>query len=77
MSDDNGRQWRILGDLEVGDGYCLTNNSRDGSNRELSYPAIHQTSDGSLHIAFTYHRQVIKYVRLRNLPQPGQAPLVS
>jgi len=77
MSDDNGRRWRILGDLEVGDGYCLTNNSRDGSNRELSYPAIHQTSDGSLHIAFTYHRQVIKYVRLRNLPQAGQAPLVS
>ena len=47
-----------------GDGYCLTNNSRDGSNRELSYPAIHQTADGTLHLSYTYHRQTIKHVQV-------------
>ena len=51
-------------DLEVGDGYCMTNNSRDGLNREFSYPSIRQGDDGSLHIAFTYFRQAIKYVHV-------------
>jgi hypothetical protein len=27
-------------DLETGDGFCLTNNSKDGLNREFSYPSI-------------------------------------
>jgi predicted neuraminidase len=66
VSENNGRHWRIAGDLETGDGYCLTNNSRDGSNRELSYPAVAETPDGDLHIAFTYHRQFIKHIRLRD-----------
>ncbi|MBB5780502.1 sialidase family protein [Nonomuraea jabiensis] len=65
LSDDGGRTWPIRRDLEVGDGYCLTNNSRDGLNREFSYPSIQETADGDLHIAFTYHRRVIKYVRVR------------
>lgn len=51
-------------DLETGDGHCLTNNSRDGLNRELSYPSVVQSPDGSLHIAFTRHRRTIKYVCL-------------
>ena len=33
-------------------------------NREFSYPSIHQGADGALHIAYTYYRQAIKYVRL-------------
>lgn len=65
LSADGGRTWPIRRDLEVGDGYCLTNNSRDGLNREFSYPSIQETADGDLHIAFTYHRRVIKYVRVR------------
>ncbi|MFD1544837.1 sialidase family protein [Nonomuraea guangzhouensis] len=65
LSGDGGRTWPIRRDLEVGDGYCLTNNSRDGLNREFSYPSIQETADGDLHIAFTYHRRVIKYVRVR------------
>ncbi|MEV4360697.1 exo-alpha-sialidase [Nonomuraea sp. NPDC049625] len=65
LSDDGGRTWPIRRDLEVGDGYCLTNNSREGLNREYSYPSIQETADGDLHIAFTYHRRVIKYVRVR------------
>lgn len=64
VSTDDGRTWRNLADLETGDGYCLTNNSVDGLNRELSYPSIAQTPDGTVHVAFTYHRQAIKHLRL-------------
>ena len=54
-------------DLETGDGYCLTNNSLDRRNRELSYPSVHQMPDGSLHVAFTYHRQRIKHVVIKGV----------
>jgi predicted neuraminidase len=64
FSADDGASWQVAGNLDEGDGYCLTNNSRDGLNRELSYPAIHQTADGALHLSYTYHRQTIKYVRV-------------
>ncbi|WP_055551568.1 exo-alpha-sialidase [Streptomyces sp. NBRC 110028] len=64
LSADGGRTWPVRRDLDVGDGHCLTNNSRDRLNRELSYPTIRQTPDGTLHIAYTYHRQAIKYVRV-------------
>jgi predicted neuraminidase len=62
LSADDGRTWPMRRDLETGDGYCLTNNSREGLNRELSYPSVHQTPDGLLHVAFTYHRRAIQYV---------------
>jgi predicted neuraminidase len=42
----------------------MTNNSRARSNREYSYPSFKQSPDGALHIAFTYFRQAIKYVRV-------------
>ncbi|MPY48973.1 sialidase family protein [Streptomyces acidicola] len=64
VSSDGGRTWPQRHDLETGDGHCLTNNSRDGLNRELSYPSITQTPDGTLHIAYTHHRRTIQYVRL-------------
>jgi predicted neuraminidase len=62
LSVDGGRTWPMRRDVETGDGYCLTNNSREGLNRELSYPSVHQTPDGVLHVAFTYHRRGIQYV---------------
>ena len=62
VSEDGGRTWPYLRDLEVGDGYCMTNSSKDGTNREYSYPSIKQTPDGKLHITYTYFRQRIKYV---------------
>ncbi|HEY8718654.1 MAG TPA: exo-alpha-sialidase [Pengzhenrongella sp.] len=64
ISADGGRTWPERRNLDVGDGYCLTNNSRDGLNRELSYPSILQAPDGDLDVAYTYHRQAIKHVRV-------------
>ncbi|MFC4561085.1 exo-alpha-sialidase [Nocardiopsis mangrovi] len=64
ISPDGGRTWPLRRDVQTGDGYCMTNNSRDGLNRELSYPSVVQGPDGDLHIAFTYHRQAIKHVRV-------------
>lgn len=39
-------------------------NSQLQLNREFSYPSIKQTPDGQLNIAYTFHRQRIKYVRV-------------
>lgn len=64
FSDDGGRTFGRRRDLDTGDGYCLTNNSKDALNREYSYPSIVEGADGSLHIAYTYYRRAIKYVRL-------------
>ena len=68
LSADAGLTWGPRLVIDTSDGYCLTNNSRDKLNRELSYPSIKQTPDGRLHIAYTYFRQAIKYV---SLPLPG------
>jgi predicted neuraminidase len=64
ISYDGGVTWPVMRNLEVGDGYCMTNNSADKRNREFSYPSIVQSADGKLHIAYTYFRQNIKYVRV-------------
>lgn len=66
LSQDNGAHFPVQRRLEEGSGYCLTNNSKDGLNKEYSYPSIIAGPDGSLHMAYTYHRRAIKYVRLRS-----------
>ncbi len=63
ISTDGGKSWAKR-NVETGDGYCMTNNSRDQTNRELSYPSVKQTADGAIHTAFTFHRRAIKYVRV-------------
>ncbi|MCB1994144.1 MAG: exo-alpha-sialidase [Geminicoccaceae bacterium] len=63
-SADDGASFAERRDLESGSGYCLTNNSKDGLNRECSYPSIVEDGEGALHIAFTYHRRASKHVRL-------------
>ncbi len=63
ISSDAGLSWPTRRNIEVGDGYCLSNNSRDGLNREFSYPTITATGD-RLHIAFTRFRQAIEYVEV-------------
>ncbi|SNT20178.1 sialidase family protein [Antarctobacter heliothermus] len=64
LSDDGGHSFprRIL--IEDGPGDCLSNNSVDGQNHELSYPSLIEDAQGTLHLAYTYHRRAIKYVRL-------------
>ena len=64
ISADGGKTWPHKRNLEVGDGYCMSNNSEKKVNREFSYPSIKQTPDGFIHIAYTYWRQKIKYVRV-------------
>ena len=64
ISPDGGRTWPWKRNVEIGDGYAMSNNSREKTNRELSYPSIKQGPDGALHLAFTFHRQAIKYVRV-------------
>ncbi|KAI6382215.1 hypothetical protein MCOR25_000804 [Pyricularia grisea] len=65
LSSDGGRTWPEKRLLEEGDGFCLTNNSKDKINRELSYPSITVADDETMHIAFTFWRQRIKYVKVK------------
>lgn len=64
ISEDGGKSFGGRRDLDTGDGYCLTNNSKGALNREYSYPSVVEGPDGALHIAYTYYRRAIKYVRL-------------
>ena len=70
ISGDGGKSFPRRMDLDTGDGYCLSNNSKDSLNREFSYPSIIQGSDGTLHIAYTYYRRAIKYISLAPLSLP-------
>ncbi|KAK1723562.1 hypothetical protein CaCOL14_001189 [Colletotrichum acutatum] len=65
VSTDDGLTWKEKV-LEEGDGFCMTNNSIEKTNRELSYPSIFVEKE-SVHIAFTFHRQYIKYVRIDDI----------
>jgi predicted neuraminidase len=49
LSEDEGRSWQEELRLEQGPG-------------EYSYPAIIQTSDGRLHVTYTWRRERIKHV---------------
>lgn len=64
LSTDDGLSFAPHLEIEAGSGYCMTNNSRERRNRELSYPSIRQAADGSVHLAFTYFRRAIKHVVL-------------
>ncbi|MDH4440679.1 MAG: exo-alpha-sialidase [Rhizobium sp.] len=64
ISHDGGQTFRDRILIEDGPGTCLSNDSTDGRNKEMSYPWLLAGPDGSLHIAYTYHRRAIKYVRL-------------
>lgn len=64
VSEDGGQTFPLRKIIEDGPGKCLSNNSLDGRNSEMSYPYLVETDDGGLHVAYTYHRRAIKYVRL-------------
>ncbi|WP_312530174.1 exo-alpha-sialidase, partial [Paracoccus sp. (in: a-proteobacteria)] len=64
LSEDGGLSFPKRLIIETGPGTCTSNDSTDGRNKEMSYPWILQGPDGSLHLAYSYHRRAIKYVRL-------------
>ncbi|KAK7214820.1 hypothetical protein V2G26_002823 [Clonostachys chloroleuca] len=69
ISDDNGLTWKTKV-LEDGDGFCMTNSSSGKENRELSYPSAWvEAVEGkdTLHVAFTFHRQYIKHIRISDV----------
>lgn len=64
LSADDGRSWPWRRNLEVGDGWCMGNDSAGRRNREDSSPSLRQTADGALHLAYTVYRQHIRNVRV-------------
>ena len=64
LSEDGGNTFPVRLLIEDGPGTCLSNDSTDGRNKEMSYPWLLAQADGTLHLAYTYHRRAIKYVRL-------------
>jgi predicted neuraminidase len=65
LSSDQGMSWPTQYLIEDGDGNCLSNNSKEAKNRELSYPSVVQDAEGIVHIAYTRFRQTIRTVSLR------------
>ena len=64
ISADTGKTWPLRAIIDNSSGSCLSNNSVDGRNKELSYPYLLEGNEGELHVAYTYFRRAIKYVRL-------------
>lgn len=64
LSRDGGVTWIEVRDVETGrPGYGIEEQRPKTPGREeYSYPTILQTSDGLIHVAFTYRRQTIKEV---------------
>lgn len=54
LSYDNGETWPVMRTLEP---YSL-------EGHEYSYPALAETPDGTIHVAYTYRRTHIKHVAL-------------
>ena len=64
LSDDGGETFPVRLVIEDGPGTCLSNDSTAGRNKEMSYPWLLAEPDGTMHLAYTYHRRAIRYVRL-------------
>jgi predicted neuraminidase len=64
LSTDEGCTFPHRITVEDGDGACLSNDSLDGRNHELSYPSLLEAADGSIDLVYTCHRRAIRHVRL-------------
>ncbi|WP_296644936.1 sialidase family protein [Roseinatronobacter sp.] len=64
LSADEGRSFPYRHIIEDSPGTCLTNDSLDGRNKELSYPVVLQSEEGGLDMAYTLYRRAIRHVRL-------------
>lgn len=58
LSEDDGVTWPYTRNLE----FMQQGNSTDF---EFSYPSIIQSPDGVIHVSYTYLRETIKYVQLK------------
>lgn len=63
VSEDGGKTWPYQRSVAEGDGFALTNDSKNKKNREFSYPSIKQSQDGDLLLTFTYFRQKIALLK--------------
>ena len=54
----DGKEWERIIDLEP-----LTEKT-DEEGEEYSYPTVIQSSDGLIHIVYTWNRKTVKYVVL-------------
>jgi predicted neuraminidase len=70
FSADGGKTFPQRMVVEDSPGTCLSNDSLNGRNLELSYPSLSQAPDGSLDLAYTLYRRAIRHVRL----MPGAYP---
>lgn len=64
VSEDHGVTFPVQVVVANSDGRCLSNNSIDGENHELSYPSIAENPEGGLDVVFTLYRRAIAHVRL-------------
>ena len=64
VSSDDGASFPQQVVVATSGGTCLSNDSIDGRNQELSYPALAEAPGGGLDVAFTLHRRAIAHVRL-------------
>jgi predicted neuraminidase len=63
LSEDGGNTWPYMRNIDTSDGLVGASNS--SLNRGCAYPCMLQTSDGFIHIGYSYRpRQCIKYIRI-------------
>lgn len=58
LSEDHGKTWKYTRNLEY------VHEGKEETKVEFSYPTILQSSDGNIHISYTYNRETIKYSRV-------------
>lgn len=55
-SNNNGRTWQLLHELEQ-------EKNTDEVEYQFSYPALRQTADGQFHVLYTWNKKRIKHIR--------------
>lgn len=64
LSEDHGKTWQYTRPLDYVHEEEEGEEDDKASSVEFSYPSILQSSDGKIHISYTYNRDTIKYTRL-------------
>jgi predicted neuraminidase len=62
LSEDGGQTWPWIRDVENA---TISEPILPLEDAEYSYPAIVQSADGRIHIAYTFRRETIKYMNFR------------